>query len=126
MSSEELTLSFATKDWQPIPRIARTIPFGYMQDPEDEDRLLPVPLELEALEKAKEHLKQYSFRDVANWLTKVTNRKISHVGLKKRVEIERRRGKQIDGLKFLAEQAEAYRAKAEKILSERTGASRST
>jgi hypothetical protein len=30
-------------DFLPIPRIARTIPFGYKEDPDDKDMLLPVP-----------------------------------------------------------------------------------
>jgi len=51
------------EDFLPIPRIARTIPFGYKEDPEDTDILLPIPRELRALEKAKEYLQQYSYRE---------------------------------------------------------------
>lgn len=122
MTDEELVLSFATKDWKPIPRVARSIPFGYVVDENDEDILVPVPLELEALEKAKIHLKQFSYREVARWLEQVTGRYISHVGLKKRVEIERKRGTKINGLKKLADRAEKARAKAEELLSSRLGA----
>ena len=75
-------------DFLPIPRIARTIPFGYKEDPEDNDILLPIPRELRALEKAKEYLQQYSYREVATWLTKQTGRSISHMGLKKRIDNE--------------------------------------
>ena len=32
-------------EWMPIPRIARTIPFGYKVDPEDNNMLLPVSVE---------------------------------------------------------------------------------
>jgi len=52
---------------------------------------LPIESELEALELAKRHLKQYSYRAVANWLSKQTGRYISHMGLKKRIEVEERR-----------------------------------
>lgn len=72
-----------------IPRIGRTVPFGYKIDEEDENILQPIPTELEALEKAKQYLKQYSSRQVAAWLTKVTGREISHVGLLKRIRNER-------------------------------------
>jgi hypothetical protein len=71
-----------------IPRLGRTIPFGYAVDDEDEEWLKPIPVELDALEKAKEHLKQYSLRQVAAWLTKVTGREISHMGLSKRIKSE--------------------------------------
>ena len=50
-------------EWIAIPRIARTIPFGYSVDPDNEHILRPIPRELDALEKAKQHLKQYSYRD---------------------------------------------------------------
>jgi hypothetical protein len=77
-----------TDTYIPIPKLGRTIPFGYKQDEEDEDMLLPIPLELEALAKAKKHLKQYSLREVAAWLSNVTGRSISHVGLSKRIKDE--------------------------------------
>lgn len=75
-----------------IPKIGRTIPFGYKQDETDPDLLQPIPAELEALEKAKKHLKQYPSRQVAAWLTKVSGREISHVGLLKRIKSERKHG----------------------------------
>ena len=99
MSSEELgywTLpkpDIEVKEWRRIPRVARTIPFGYEVDPDDADFLLPIKNELDALEQAKAHLKQYSYREVANWLSKETGRYISHMGLKKRIQVERRRKK---------------------------------
>ena len=68
-------------EWMPIPRIARTIPFGYQADPEDNNMLLPVSVELDLLEKARDYTKQFSYREVANWLTKNSGRTISHVGL---------------------------------------------
>jgi hypothetical protein len=73
-----------------IPRLNRTayIPFGYKVNEEDPWVLDPIPLELEALEKAKGYLKRYSSRHVAVWLEKVTGRHISHLGLLKRVRSE--------------------------------------
>ena len=57
-------------EWVPIPRVARTIPFGYELDPEDDGILLLIEHELDMLMKAKKYLKQYSYREVANWLTR--------------------------------------------------------
>ena len=53
--------------------------------PDNERLLEPIVHELRALELAKQHLKQYSIRDVAQWLTRQTGRSISHMGLKKRI-----------------------------------------
>ena len=77
-------------NWKPVVRVGRTIPFGYKQDEEDRDLLLPIPSELELLEKAKKFIKQYSYRQVADWLTTQSGRKISHVGLIKRIKIEQK------------------------------------
>ena len=73
-------------EWIAIPRIARTIPFGYVQDDNDPDVLRPVPDELNLLEKARTYVNQYSYRQVANWISTQTGRYISHVGLRKRLE----------------------------------------
>ena len=121
-SQEELTLSFTTKDWKPIPKIGRVIPYGYKQSEEDPDILLPVPLELEALDKAKIYLKTFSYRKVAKWLEEVTGRYISHVGLRKRVFFDKKQKGRINGLKHLTERAEKAKAAAEKILNSRIGA----
>jgi len=56
-------------EWYPIIRVGRHIPFGYKQDENDEDLLIPIPEELELLEKAKLFLKDYSTRQVAKWLS---------------------------------------------------------
>jgi hypothetical protein len=45
-------------EWVPIVRIGRSLPFGYEQDPNDPDILLPIPDQLELFELAKKHLKQ--------------------------------------------------------------------
>ena len=87
--------------------IARTIPFGY--DPEDENDpyvLQPVKLELDLLEKARDIHQQYSYRQVANWLTKNSGREISHVGLMKRLKNERQRKNKVTSLRKWAEYAE--------------------
>tara|TARA_R100000935_G_scaffold255_1_gene680 strand:- start:122 stop:544 length:423 start_codon:yes stop_codon:yes gene_type:complete len=107
------------KEWVDIPRIARTIPFGYEVDPDDSGILKPIPDELNKLQQAKKYLKQYSYREVANWLSAHTGRSISHVGLMKRVKHERSRKQQATSLRRWAEYAEAAIAKAETIETKR-------
>ena len=109
-------------EWTPIPRIARTIPFGYVQDNNDPDLLQPVQIELDKLELARDYLKQYSYREVANWLSAQTGRYISHVGLRKRVANERQRKNQARSIRKWAEYAEKAIAKAKEIETQRTGA----
>jgi len=106
-------------EWVKIPRIARTIPFGYEVDPEDSDVLIPIKIELDLLEKAKAYLKQYSYREVANWLSKNSNRYISHVGLRKRLANERRRKNKASSLRRWAKYAEKAIQKAEKLEKDR-------
>jgi hypothetical protein len=113
------------EDFLPIPKIARTVPFGYAEDPEDKDMLLPIPRELRALEKAKEHLKQYSYREVAQWLTKQTNRSISHMGLKKRIDSEQFHKRRATTLREWARRYEKAITKAEEIERSRLGARKS-
>jgi len=110
------------EDFLPIPKIARTIPFGYKEDPEDDDILLPIPRELRALEKAKEYLQQYSYREVANWLTKQTGRSISHMGLKKRIANEQSNKRRSATLRQWAERYKTALRKAEEIERTRLGA----
>ena len=66
-------------EWIAIPRISRVIPFGYEVDSNNEKILQPIQLELDYMEQAKKHIAQYSYRQVANWLTSKTGRQISHV-----------------------------------------------
>lgn len=113
------------EDFLPIPRIARTIPFGYKEDPEDNDVLQPIPRELRALEKAKEYLQQYSYREVSNWLTKQTGRSISHMGLKKRIENEQSNKRRSATLRQWAERYKTAISKAEEIERTRLGARKS-
>jgi hypothetical protein len=109
-------------EWVQIPRIARTVPFGYKQNEEDPDILDPIPTELDLLEKARAYTNQYSYREVANWLSTNSGRYISHVGLRKRLSNERQRKNQAKSLRKWAEYAEKAIAKAQEIKEARTGA----
>ena len=109
-------------EWVQIPRIARTVPFGYKLNDEDPDILDPIPTELDLLEKARSHVNQYSYREVANWLTRNTGRSISHVGLRKRLDNERRRKNKSGSLRRWADYAKKAIAKAEEIDNKRLGA----
>ena len=80
------------KNWERVPRLSkRSVPFGYEIDPTDDTWLSPISRQLELLELAKKHLKQYSYREVSAWLTTQSGRRITHDGLKKRIDVERRR-----------------------------------
>jgi hypothetical protein len=109
-------------EWVQIPRIARTVPFGYKQNEEDPDILDPIPTELDLLEKARAYTNQYSYREVANWLSTNSGRYISHVGLRKRLQHERQRKNQAASLRKWAEYAEKAISKAQEIEEARTGA----
>ena len=109
-------------EWIPIPRIARTVPFGYELDPEDNNLLKPIKIELDLLEQARKYIKQYSYREVANWLSKNSGRDISHVGLMKRLKNERKRKNKAISLRKWADYAQKAIQKAEEIEEGRTGA----
>ena len=94
--------------WHPVVRVGRQVPFGYSQDPNDKDIIIPIP-------EAKKYLKQYSYRDVANWLSDQSGRHISHVGLYKRVRLEQKRKREAANQRYLAERYKAALDKAEKI-----------
>ena len=110
------------KEWIQIPRIARTVPFGYVINEEDSELLDPVPYELEALELARKHVKQFSYREVANWLTTKTGRDISHVGLRKRLMHEQQRKNKARTLRNWSEYAQKAIEKAKAIEESRVGA----
>tara|TARA_E500000318_G_C3551432_1_gene209105 strand:+ start:1309 stop:1710 length:402 start_codon:yes stop_codon:yes gene_type:complete len=110
------------KEWIQIPRIARIIPFGYKVNETDKELLDPIPYELEALELARKYIKQYSLRQVANWLTTKTGRDISHIGLRKRLLHERQRKNKVRTLKRWSEYAEKAIQKAKDIEESRVGA----
>ena len=109
------------KEWIQIPRIARTVPFGYKVNDDDKELLDPIPYELEALELARRHIKQYSLRQVANWLTTKTGRQISHIGLRKRLLHERQRKNKARTLKRWSEYAKKAIEKAKAIEESRVG-----
>ena len=103
------------KTWYPVVRVGRKIPFGYEQDPNDEDILLPIPEQLELYEDAKKHLKKYSYRDVANWLTTQSGRDISYVALNERVNRESRLKKDLANQRYYAQRYKEASDKAKKI-----------
>ena len=110
------------EEWVAIPKIARTVPFGYVVDENAPDVLQPVKLELDLLEQARAYTRQYSYRQVANWLTKNSGREISHVGLMKRLKNERQRKNKVTSLRKWAEYAEKAINKAKELEESRTGA----
>ena len=108
-------------EWEPIVRIGRFVPFGYRQDPDDCDILQPIPEELELFERAKRFLKQYSYREVAAWLSTQSERYISHVGLYKRVKIEQQRKNEASTQRYLAQRYKEALQKAQKLETQRLG-----
>ena len=102
-------------EWRPVVRVGRTVPFGYEEDPNDPDILLPIPEELELLEQAKAYLKRYSYRNVSAWLSEQSGRYISHVGLYKRIKLEHKRKTEAATQRYYAEKYKAAVEKAEKL-----------
>jgi hypothetical protein len=98
------------------------VPFGYEIDPDDEDWLKPIPKELELLELAKKHLKQYSYREVSAWLSTQSGRYISHAGLKSRIDVERKRKSLARIKRKLAERLEKAISQYEELEKQRLGA----
>ena len=113
-------------EWLMIPRISRTVPFGYEVHKEDEDVLVPIIEELEALELAKDYLKEYSYREVAGWLSDRTGREISHIGLRKRIQKERQRKSKATTYKTWLKNYKKALEKLEEIESKRIGAKKET
>jgi hypothetical protein len=109
--------------WVSIPKhpgAARKVPFGYKENEEDPDWLDPIPFELEALEKARQYLKQYSYEKVAHWLSKTTGRTITKDGLNKRFKYEVNRRRKATYYRNLARRL--YKALSQaKVYEERTG-----
>ena len=108
--------------WLEIPRISRTIPFGYEVHEEDEHILVPIVNELEALEVAKGYLTEYSYRDVARWLSDRTGRQISHIGLRKRIQKEKQRKSKAATYRAWVKKYETAIKKFEELEEKRTGA----
>jgi len=108
-------------EWYPVIRVGRHVPFGYEQDKEDDMLLIPIPEELELLEKAKKFLKDYSVRQVAKWLSDQSGRNISHVGLYKRVRMEEKRRRASSNYRQYAKKYKEAARKSQKIEEERLG-----
>lgn len=102
-------------EWHPVVRIGRTVPFGYKEDPDDSYILLPITEELELFEEAKKHLKRYSYRAVAAWLSEKSGRNISHVGLFKRVKLEHKRKAEASNQRYFAEKYKVAIEKAQRL-----------
>lgn len=110
------------KEWHVIARVStRQVPFGYRVHPDDDRLLDPIIGELEALELAKRHLKQYSYREVAIWLSKTTGRYISHMGLHKRIKIEQKRKRSAAIKRKLAKRLEETLTQIKKLEEGRVG-----
>ena len=110
------------KEWHVIARVSlRQVPFGYRVHPENDRLLEPIPEELEALEIAKRHLKQYSYREVAIWLSKTTGRYISHMGLHKRIKVEQKRKKSAAIKRKLTQRLKEALSQIEKLEQGRVG-----
>ena len=108
-------------EWYPVVRVGRHVPFGYKQDKEDDMLLIPIPEELELLEKAKKFLKDYSVRQVAKWLSDQSGRDISHVGLYKRVRMEEKRRRASSNYRQYAKKYKEAARKSQKIEEKRIG-----
>jgi len=112
---------FKVKLWERIPRTSRYIPFGYEVDPDKEDWLQPISKELELLQLAKKHLKSYSYRQVSAWLTTQSGRSITHDGLKKRIDVERKRKRLTTIKRKFAERLQKALREIEILETERVG-----
>lgn len=112
---------FRVKRWERIPRVSPQVPFGYEIDPDDDEWLKPIPKELELLELAKKHLKQYSYREVSAWLSTQSGRRISHTGLRSRINVERKRKSLAAIKRKLAERYEKALKQYEILEKERLG-----
>lgn len=85
-------------NWWKLPRINRggVAPWGYT-DSEDRTMFIPDPLMLDCLEKAKDLIAQgIPSRQVENWLTEKTGRKLSHSGLNKRIKMDNERFSEVN------------------------------
>lgn len=111
-------------EWERIPNLSNrgTVPFGYEVDAEDSSWLNPISTQLELLELAKEHVKRYSYRDVAAWLSAQSGRSISHVGLQRRIEIERKRKRLATLKRYYAQKLQRTLDQIETLEHKRTGA----
>jgi hypothetical protein len=101
------------KKYVDIPKLGRTIPFGY-EASEEEGWLSPIPAQLEALEKAKKYLRQYSLTKVAAWLSTTTGRYIDPSSLEFRIKNEQSHKRRSSTYRLLAKRYKEALEKAEK------------
>ena len=69
--------------YQKRKKRARVIPFGYKVDENAPEYLVPIEEELEALKDAEKYLQNCSYKEVAEWLMRKTDRKVTGMGLRK-------------------------------------------
>ena len=113
------------KEWHTVVRLGNTnkgIPYGYKVCYDNDALLEPIPHELEALELAKRHLKQYSYADVCLWLKKQTGRPVTQQALRRRVDIDLKRKKATTAKRFLAKRLEKILKEIETLETNRIGA----
>ena len=103
------------KVWTPVARRGSVVPWGYIQDEEDSYILQPVPEQLELLDLAKKYLKEYSYREIAHWISTTSGRYISHVGLRQRIKIESKRETASRAAERLEKEAKEVAERARKI-----------
>ncbi len=111
-------------EWERIPNLTynKVIPFGYELDANDNEWLNPISKELELLELAKAHVKRYSYRNVAAWLTAQSGRHISHTGLQRRIDVERKRKAAATLKRYYAKKLQRIIEQIEALEHQRTGA----
>lgn len=89
-------------------------PWGYDQHPEDDNLWAPNEEQLKYLTAGKKLLKEYSYEEVAKWLSKVTGRTITRKGLQHRLKMEASNHKKEVYYKRLIKQLEDAKKKYEK------------
>lgn len=78
--------------YEPIRKRGPAVDFGYEQDKDDPQLLVPIPDQLDCLMEGLELCRKgCTFREVANWITATTGRYLSHKNLWKKFHEERRR-----------------------------------
>tara|TARA_R100001594_G_scaffold106668_1_gene141151 strand:+ start:3350 stop:3718 length:369 start_codon:yes stop_codon:yes gene_type:complete len=83
------------------------VPWGYKREKHDPQLLVPIAEQLEALHQAQEYLKYSSYNEVARWLTEYTGKKITGMGLWKRMKQDRS-----DRRKYVEQKRSAAKAQA--------------
>ncbi len=67
---------------------ARIIPFGWKDSEEHEGFLEEIPEQQQAMQQAQDFLRGSSYREVAEWLSAETGRRITHAGLRHLFKLE--------------------------------------